>query len=161
MAAVQGGSREVARLPDVRQGADIRPGVRPVLLLRGEEVRTERPHETPPVTGGGRSGGGAESRSQSLIRVPRMPTALRGAAKLAACPTCGKDLTWIPQYDRFYCYAEKKYAPKGYAAAPTAGPAIQLGGAGTESHVGHYHCPSCGRELTFIAEDDRPYCYAG
>ena len=89
-----------------------------------------------------------------------MATARRGAAKLAACPTCGMDLTWIPQYDRFYCYAEKKYAPKGYFASSSAVPAIPLGGTETESHAGHYHCPSCGGELTFITQYDRYYCYA-
>jgi len=26
------------------------------------------------------------------------------------CPTCGKPLTWIPQYQRWYCYTDKKYA---------------------------------------------------
>jgi sporulation protein YlmC with PRC-barrel domain len=26
------------------------------------------------------------------------------------CPTCGKRLTWIPQYQRWYCYNDKKYA---------------------------------------------------
>jgi sporulation protein YlmC with PRC-barrel domain len=26
------------------------------------------------------------------------------------CPTCGKPLTWIPQYQRWYCYNDKKYA---------------------------------------------------
>lgn len=25
------------------------------------------------------------------------------------CPTCGKPLTWIPQYKRWYCYKDKKY----------------------------------------------------
>jgi sporulation protein YlmC with PRC-barrel domain len=25
------------------------------------------------------------------------------------CPTCGKPLTWIPQYERWYCYNDKKY----------------------------------------------------
>ena len=25
------------------------------------------------------------------------------------CPTCGKPLTWIPEYKRWYCYNEKKY----------------------------------------------------
>jgi hypothetical protein len=78
---------------------------------------------------------------------------------LPACPTCGRDLTWIPQYERFYCYAEKAYAAKGYSTPPAAGPAIQLGSAGKESHVGHYHCPSCDRELSFIAQYDRYYCY--
>ena len=24
------------------------------------------------------------------------------------CPTCGKPLTWIPQYNRWYCYNDKK-----------------------------------------------------
>lgn len=26
------------------------------------------------------------------------------------CPSCGKPLTWIPQYQRWYCYNDKKYA---------------------------------------------------
>ena len=26
------------------------------------------------------------------------------------CPTCSKPLTWIPQYQRWYCYTDKKYA---------------------------------------------------
>lgn len=25
------------------------------------------------------------------------------------CPTCGQPLTWIPQYQRWYCYNDKKY----------------------------------------------------
>jgi sporulation protein YlmC with PRC-barrel domain len=25
------------------------------------------------------------------------------------CPTCGRPLTWIPQYQKWYCYNEKKY----------------------------------------------------
>jgi sporulation protein YlmC with PRC-barrel domain len=25
------------------------------------------------------------------------------------CPTCGKPLTWIVQYKRWYCYTDKKY----------------------------------------------------
>ena len=25
------------------------------------------------------------------------------------CPTCGKDATWIPEYQRMYCYNCKKY----------------------------------------------------
>lgn len=26
------------------------------------------------------------------------------------CQSCGKPLTWIPQYQRWYCYNDKKYA---------------------------------------------------
>ena len=25
------------------------------------------------------------------------------------CPTCGRPLTWIPKYKRWYCYNDKKY----------------------------------------------------
>ncbi len=25
------------------------------------------------------------------------------------CPTCGRPLTWIPQYQRWYCYNDQKY----------------------------------------------------
>jgi len=25
------------------------------------------------------------------------------------CPTCSRPLTWIPQYQRWYCYNDKKY----------------------------------------------------
>jgi len=25
------------------------------------------------------------------------------------CPTCGEPLTWIPQYQRWYCYKDGKY----------------------------------------------------
>jgi len=27
------------------------------------------------------------------------------------CPTCGKPLTYIQQYQRWYCYNEKRYVP--------------------------------------------------
>ncbi len=74
-----------------------------------------------------------------------------------ACPTCGKDLTYIPQYDRFYCYACGNYAPRGYTAS---GPAIQLSATAQDAHEGHYHCPSCGKELTYIPQYRRYYCYA-
>ncbi|MDG7012930.1 MAG: PRC-barrel domain-containing protein [Nitrososphaerota archaeon] len=26
------------------------------------------------------------------------------------CTSCGKPLTWVPEYKRWYCYKEKKYA---------------------------------------------------
>ena len=74
------------------------------------------------------------------------------------CPTCGKDLTYIAQYDRWYCYAESKYASRDIAPAPSAGPGTETGG--PASHDGHHHCPSCGKELTFIERYDRWYCYS-
>jgi sporulation protein YlmC with PRC-barrel domain len=34
----------------------------------------------------------------------------QAASSQPLCPTCGKPLTWIPQYQRWYCYNDKKYA---------------------------------------------------
>ena len=67
---------------------------------------------------------------------------------MVACPTCGGELEYIAQYDRYYCYTCKKYAPKesGKAAEPAAAAPIP--------------CPTCGRNLTFIPEYDRYYCYS-
>ncbi len=97
---------------------------------------------------------------------------------MAACPTCGKDLTYISQYERWYCYAEAKYAPKDFAKPEVAPAGTELvtsdpqsvvtveaapssiGAPAEESHYGHYHCPTCGKELTFIAQYNRYYCYA-
>ena len=33
----------------------------------------------------------------------------RQAASQPMCPTCSKPLTWIAQYQRWYCYNDKKY----------------------------------------------------
>lgn len=30
------------------------------------------------------------------------------------CPTCGKQIEWVEQYNRYYCRAEARYAPEGY-----------------------------------------------
>ena len=97
---------------------------------------------------------------------------------MAACPTCGKDLTYIPQYERWYCYAEAKYAPKDFPKPEVASAGTEpvtsdpqsvvtvearpssIGAPAEESHYGHYHCPTCGKGLTFIAQYNRYYCYA-
>jgi len=34
----------------------------------------------------------------------------QAASTQPLCQTCGKPLTWIPQYQRWYCYNDKKYA---------------------------------------------------
>jgi sporulation protein YlmC with PRC-barrel domain len=34
----------------------------------------------------------------------------QAAQSAPLCQTCGKPLTWIPQYQRWYCYNDKKYA---------------------------------------------------
>ena len=32
------------------------------------------------------------------------------AQQTAVCPSCGNTLTWVAQYNRWYCTKEKKYA---------------------------------------------------
>ncbi len=35
----------------------------------------------------------------------------------ASCPSCGEEMKYIDQYDRYYCYSCKSYAPTGYSPA--------------------------------------------
>jgi sporulation protein YlmC with PRC-barrel domain len=37
------------------------------------------------------------------------PAASMTKSSSPICPTCGQPLTWIPQYNRWYCYNDKKY----------------------------------------------------
>src|SRR3990172_2846008 len=46
------------------------------------------------------------------------------SASSPPCPTCGKPLSWIQQYNQWYCYAEQKYH------APATSPAAQAQPAG-------------------------------
>ena len=50
------------------------------------------------------------------------------------CPECNHPLTWIPKYQRWYCYKDKIY------------PTLPL-------------CPTCKQPLTWISEYKRWYCY--
>jgi len=45
-------------------------------------------------------------RRRGKARVPAVPTL---AAHVSYCPTCGKPLTWINEYSRWYCYTCRKY----------------------------------------------------
>jgi sporulation protein YlmC with PRC-barrel domain len=44
------------------------------------------------------------------IQQQAQPVQQQTAPTQPLCPTCGKPLTWIPQYQRWYCYNDKKYA---------------------------------------------------
>jgi len=45
-------------------------------------------------------------RRRGKARTPTMPTQ---TAHVSYCPTCGKPLTWINEYSRWYCYNCRKY----------------------------------------------------
>jgi predicted RNA-binding Zn-ribbon protein involved in translation (DUF1610 family) len=55
------------------------------------------------------------------------------------CPTCGRELTFVPQYDRWFCYSCRAYAPKAKAK---------------------FACPNCGASLRWIAQYSRWWCDA-
>ncbi|MGD0644120.1 MAG: PRC-barrel domain-containing protein [Candidatus Bathyarchaeia archaeon] len=44
------------------------------------------------------------SKSQQPVQ-----TAVQKQSTQPLCPTCNQPLTWIPQYQRWYCYNDKKY----------------------------------------------------
>jgi sporulation protein YlmC with PRC-barrel domain len=53
-----------------------------------------------------------QQAAQPVIQQPIQPQPVqqqRQTASKPMCPTCGKPLTWIAQYQRWYCYNEKKY----------------------------------------------------
>ena len=54
------------------------------------------------------------------------------------CPTCGRELTYISQYNRWYCYYCQRYAP----AAPRSKNA----------------CPTCGATMRWIEPHRRWWC---
>lgn len=53
------------------------------------------------------------------------------------CPTCGRELTFIAQYGRYYCYFCQRYAP-----------ATRAKGA----------CPTCGTSMRWIDQHSRWWC---
>jgi hypothetical protein len=53
------------------------------------------------------------------------------------CPTCGRELTFIPQYNRSYCYSCRLYAPKAKSK---------------------FACPTCGAALRWIPQYERWWC---
>ncbi len=57
------------------------------------------------------------------------------------CPNCGSELTFLEQYQRYYCHQCQRYAPEGYGAR----------GAKT--------CPTCGGVLSYVTQYDRFYCF--
>lgn len=49
------------------------------------------------------------------------------SASQPPCPTCGKPLSWIQQYNQWYCYAEQKYHQPAPAPAQSAQPEAATG----------------------------------
>lgn len=59
-----------------------------------------------------------------VLALPDTPALVPGPAAALPCPNCGRELTYVRMYDRLYCHACTRYAPKGYgqtAMAPGVG----------------------------------------
>lgn len=80
-------------------------------------------------------------RSQALL-LPGNPRIIN------PCPTCGRELTYIERYDRYFCEPCKTYAP----------PPVKVVDVPPPPRVGR-PCTTCGRELTYVEQYDRHYCY--
>ncbi len=66
------------------------------------------------------------------------PSVAREAPRVEhPCPTCGRELTFVAQYDRWYCYNCRVYAPA--AKSKNA-------------------CPHCGETLRWIEQYERWWC---
>ena len=46
---------------------------------------------------------------QTVVQPVQQAQPAQHQAVQPLCPTCNKPLTWIPQYQRWYCYNDKKY----------------------------------------------------
>lgn len=48
-----------------------------------------------------------QQQQQQPVQTVAQPAQQQSTQPL--CPTCSRPLTWIPQYQRWYCYNDKKY----------------------------------------------------
>lgn len=74
--------------------------------------------------------------SQQLA-VPETPVAPTTRATTHPCPRCGRELSYIAPYDRWYCYSCRAYAPRAKAK---------------------FACPTCGAALRWISQYERWWC---
>jgi sporulation protein YlmC with PRC-barrel domain len=50
-----------------------------------------------------------QPEQQQVFQTSAAQPAAQQQSTQPMCPTCGRPLTWIPQYQRWYCYNDKKY----------------------------------------------------
>src|SRR5437867_3116520 len=78
-----------------------------------------------------------------LVAVPESQPDIAAAPAVEAtralhpCPTCGRELTYIARYRRWYCYHCRAYAPVSQSK---------------------YACPNCGAALRWIGQYERWWC---
>jgi hypothetical protein len=119
-------------------------------FIRSEPIEAEPRHDAPPImeTGALMEPQVRPSREEPSPRTREspqteavalvIPPVVREVPRVAhPCPTCGRELTYVPQYDRWYCYQCRAYAP-----------AVRSKNA----------CPNCGATLRWIEQYERWWC---
>lgn len=99
------------------------------------EVVVERPR--PRASEYGRTAWIATPPGQEAIVVEPLPA--QRVSALHPCPTCGRELSYISQYKRWYCYSCRRYAPRAKSK---------------------FACPTCGAALRWIEQYERWWCEA-
>jgi len=74
---------------------------------------------------------------EPVVVVQETPTVREIPKVEHPCPTCSRELTYIPQYNRWYCYPRRAYSP--VARSKNA-------------------CPNCGATLRWIDRYERWWC---
>jgi len=77
----------------------------------------------------------ATPSEQEAIVVEPLPA--QRVSALHPCPTCGRELSYISQYKRWYCYSCRRYAPRAKSK---------------------FACPTCGAALRWIEQYQRWWC---
>src|SRR5881409_408634 len=114
-----------------------------------EELESEQPGsaspvvETPVETHATQEAVAERIEVPSFVSIPESQPAVSVAPAvepmraLHPCPTCGRELTYIARYRRWYCYHCRAYAPA------------------SESR---FACPTCGAALRWIGQYERWWC---
>ena len=105
----------------------------PTVAVAPAAVETEEPTQAVVETFSAASAATPSEIQPSLASVP-----VYGQARaMHPCPTCGRELTYIALYRRWYCYHCRAYAPVGTTK---------------------FACPNCGAALRWIAQYERWWC---
>lgn len=84
------------------------------------------------------------------------------------CPSCGKPLTWVQQYNQWYCYTCQKYIPpvqEQQQVQQQAQQFVPVQQSPTQQRPqqnagGTPTCPKCGQIPQYVQQYGRWYCYS-
>ncbi len=107
----------------------------PTVAVAPAVVETEEPTQAVVETFPAESAVTASEIQSSLAPA----TVYQQTRTMHPCPTCGRELTYIALYRRWYCYHCRAYAPVG---------------------TSKFACPNCGATLRWIAQYERWWCDA-